>query len=347
MKPVVTSLSILAVCVLILVAIAEQARATASSEDGAKRAQPNVLVKNGKTTRGISLGQFLAIRLNETTDSEKIGFAELAALASNVYAPDGVFDQGCEPAQNSRIKLPNWSRLRGWSEPAACNAALNGLHYEVWGRHTGIIMNVAVVFRGTQAFRLAHWCANLRNAVYKLCEPRSDQYLAIAGLMDNVMSGIYDEWGPDTYIFAVGHSLGGGLAELAGRSSYVNRVVNFNASPVTADDLAKLVTDASGGANAPDKDAVRALEQATKCGGYWANNPVNAEAVRISRIYEDMDILSIPRLLAGWNARTPLGISITEYRTDLLGGSPLAQHSMKSLACALRKPDLSDSPSKK
>lgn len=310
---------------------------TLSTQASAQQRSDQVVVKSS-TTKTISITEFKHIRLNPkgVDEPEPIGFSELAALAANIYMRDGEFETGCDPSVEKRIAVPGWNRLRGWSEPKACNAGLNGLQYEVWGKHTGGIMHIAVVFRGTVATNLAHWCTNLRNVVSAFCDPKSDQYLAIAGLMDDVMSGTYDEWGPDRYLYAVGHSLGGGLAELAGRSSYINKVVTFNSSPVTADDILKLVEKASR-RDEFHKNARQLLENVSKC-DYWSNNPINSNEIDLHRVYEDFDILQIPRLISSWRQPLSPGSRTTEYKTNLLSGSPVSQHSMKSLACALRRP---------
>lgn len=300
-------------------------------------ASSNVVEIKSTTARTVTISEFKRFRLNPRwdDDTQPIGFPELAALAANVYMPENEYESGCDPAVNRRINVPDWHRLRGWSEPQACNSAQNGLHYEVWGKHTGDVMHIAIVFRGTIASRLAHWCANLRGVSHFFCDPASDQYLAIAGLMDEVMSGSYDEWGPDRYLFVVGHSLGGGLAELAGRSSYVHKVVTFNSSPVTADDLFGLVREAATPGESQSV-ARESLERTTRC-GYVANNPVNADRIQIHRVYEDYDLLTAPRRLAAWAMPINRGSRTIEYKTDLLSGSPLAQHSMKALACAMRQ----------
>lgn len=298
--------------------------------------RPDQVVVKSDTMRTISIAEFNRIRLNPNNEDKPalIGFAELAALAANIYMPDGEFEAGCNPSVEKRIAVPGWDRLRGWSEPKACNAAQNGLQYEVWGKHTGGIMHIAVVFRGTVATNLAHWCANLRSVASAFCDPKSDQYLAIAGLIDDVMSGTYDDWGPDRYLYAVGHSLGGGLAELAGRSSYISKVITFNSSPVTGDDILRLVESASRPSESQES-AMKNLESVTQC-GYWSNNPINGDRIDLYRVYEDFDILRFPRLLNSWNQPLQPESRTTEYRTNLLSGNPLNQHSMKQLACALK-----------
>ena len=175
-----------------------------------------VLVRT-EEIKAVPLADVLARNFNPMAAKSDVvlDIATLAALAANVYEPTGTYDSGCSPNAPGRISLRAWEQIRGWSYPEACNAALNGLHYEVWHRiDSEGIRYVAVVFRGTVPSVLAHWCSNLRNSLPSICDPRSDQYFSIVPLIDEVLTGDYDDWGPDRYVIAVGHSLGGGIAEL-------------------------------------------------------------------------------------------------------------------------------------
>jgi hypothetical protein len=269
-----------------------------------------------------------------------LDISTLATLAANVYEPKGTSDATCSPNAPGRIPIADWEQIGGWSYPEACNAALSGLYYEMWHRMDSEgVRYVAVVFRGTVPQILAHWCSNLRTAPPPVCDPQSDQYLSIVPLVDEVLSGDYDEWGPDRYVVAVGHSLGGGLAELAGRSSFIKQVFAFDSSPVTGSELSEPFHNGQDDVRQIDQ-IVNAFLRNASCefrniGGSGRGNLI------VHRVYEHGEVLAslrmIKRLVSGWSENPPAGIKqIAEYRTNVLGGNPVSQHSMKSLACALR-----------
>jgi hypothetical protein len=302
----------------------------------------SVVVRSPEGAKSVNLVEVLSRNFNPLRERSDviIDLPTLASLAANVYEPPDQFESGCSPNAPGRIHVDGWEQLRGWSYPAACNAALNGLHYEVWSTmDSGGIGYQAVVFRGTIP-TLAHWCSNLRTAPPPICDPRSDQYLSIAPLIDQVLSGIYDEWGPDRYTFAVGHSLGGGLAELAGRSSYVNQVFAFDPSPVVGVDLAQFVDELGGSGN----DAETALldyQAKTGC-EFSRNNMPNGRRLTVYSVFEHGEVLAYLRLLKRWFINPLSNDSSTEprrieYRTNLMGGGPLSQHGMKELACRMRE----------
>lgn len=296
----------------------------------------SVLVRSDGT-KSIELADFLTQNFNPWGKKSDvlIDIPTLAALAANVYEPSNTYDAGCSPNEPGRIRLEGWEQLRGWGYPKACNAALNGLYYEVWGKmdSEGVIF-IAVVFRGTVPRLLAHWCSNLRSVESPICDPNSDQYLSIAPLIDDVLSGLYDEWGPDRYIVAVGHSLGGGLAELAGRSSYIDQAFVFDSSPVTGADLAESLQEAFGEGGDTEQFLHNYLQK-SGC-QFSGNNPAGRSVLTVHRVYEHGEILAYARLMNRWFNGLPVrATQAVEYRINLLHGGAIEQHSMKSLACAM------------
>jgi pimeloyl-ACP methyl ester carboxylesterase len=304
--------------------------------------QPSDVVRvTGLPDSEIPLRRLLSQNLNPYSDESNVRIAIplLASIAANVYEPDEAPIGNCDDANSGRLPTPDWERLNGWSTPAACNAARSGLHYEVWGRlGDDGRMYAIIAFRGTLPKQLAHWCANLREVVSPLCDPKSDQYLSIAPLIDEILSGLYDEWGPDRHVIVVGHSLGGGLAELAASSARINSVYSFNPSPVVSDDIAtKLLRALSDDGEA--KRYVKEYSERVEC-NYWANNEPTRNIVTFNRVIESKEILEPVRwLLERLKLRPTIvaGESVVEYRTSLLSGNPVAQHSMRELACAMRK----------
>lgn len=264
----------------------------------------------------------------------------LAALAANVYEPADIYDASCSPTTPGRIPIKGWEQTKGWSYPKACNAALSGLYYEVWhSMDSEGYRLVAVVFRGTVPQILAHWCSNLRTASTRVCDPSSDQYLSIVPLIDEVLSGDYDQWGPDRNVVAVGHSLGGGLAELAGRASFIQQVFAFDSSPVTGRELAEAIHKGEGD-EARVEQVMNAYLQKANC--EFRNTSGREGGNRsVYRVYEHGEVLAALRMVKRWSGSLPEGSSagveqVVEYRTNLLDGNPVSQHSMKALACALR-----------
>ncbi|MCH7649727.1 MAG: hypothetical protein IIA63_01035 [Nitrospinae bacterium] len=208
------------------------------------------------------------------------------------------------------------------------------MQYDVWGKYSDEgVMYVAIVFRGTDEQR--DWCSNLRAHSVPFCSDIADQYLYIAALIDQILDGIYDDWGPDRYVFAIGHSLGGGLAELAGWTSYVSQVITFDSSPVVGVELAEEVIRASLDVEVLEEYSQKHYEQ-TGC-EYYGNNPPSGEAPFVHSVFEHGEILAYFRLLKRWfSPEHQLQSRVREYRTNVLTGSIVKQHSMKALACALR-----------
>nr|WP_281720793.1 hypothetical protein [Nitrosomonas nitrosa] len=305
--------------------------------------QPRDLVRvRAETVKTEPLSDFLARNYNPRAARSNVALdmSTLAALAANVYELAGTVDSTCSANVAGRIPLPGWEQIKGWSYPEACNAALNGLHYEVWQRmDSEYFRYVAVVFRGTVPQIMAHWCTNLRTARPPACDPSSDQYLSIVPLIDEVLSGDYDDWGPDRYVVAVGHSLGGGLAELAGRSSFINDVFAFDPSPVSGGDLSKAFQNEGDGARADD-----VMNRFLKESGCKFRNTSGGRigSLTVHRVYEHGEVLAYPRLLKRWISpligESPSGLSrVVEFRTNVLEGGPLSKHSMKALACTFKR----------
>ncbi|WP_374601324.1 hypothetical protein [Niveibacterium sp.] len=163
----------------------------------AMTSQPrDVVLVRTETIETVPLSRFLAQNYNpQSAESDVVlDISTLAALAANVYEPTGQLDSKCSATEAGRIPVNGWEQIKEWSCPEACNAALNGLYHEVWQRMDSQgIRYVAGVFRGIVPRIMAHWCSNLRTARPPACDPTSDQYLGIVPLVDEVLSGDYDE----------------------------------------------------------------------------------------------------------------------------------------------------------
>jgi len=243
----------------------------------------------------VPVSVLLKTRFNSGTSDVAIDIPTMAALAANVYEPPDTYDSECNPSRIGRIRLPGWYEVTEWGKPQACNAHLNGIHYEGWKRFDGTNGSwyVVIGFRGTLQ-TAAHWCSNFRDVLPSLCAPGADQYVAIPPLIDDIVSGIYDELGPDTFIYFVGHSLGGGLAELAGRSTWSRGIFSFDSSPVVGETLAMQISTGLRTSEA----FLEGYRQKTGC-HYNANN-VGENDGQVHRVFEHGEVLAYFRLLKRW-----------------------------------------------
>lgn len=297
-----------------------------------------VLVREADSVKSITISDFLELDFNPFADRStvQLDVATLAALASNVYEPDSFYET-CNLVSNGEVKVEGWTKWTDWPAPKSCNEELSDLYYEVWGRMEYSdefeMAYIAIVFRGTIP-TIAHWCANLRDLELPLCDPRADQYLHVAPLVDEILRNVKSWLGPglDFYPIAVGHSLGGGLAELAGRSSYIKQVFTFDSSPVTAKEISSKLRGAEH-----DWEIYEKLDSEYKnLTGCEMVRDDHAEESHIRRIFEHGEVLAFLRYLKRWFIGQPEEPPFIEYRTNILGGGPIAQHSIKALACELR-----------
>lgn len=167
-----------------------------------------------------------------------------------------------------------------------------------------------LAFRGTDRSQRDDWLSNFRPLTRVL--PLYDQYEQVQDHVGSVLDRV--ERYPcyrrgRTEIVAIGHSLGGGLAQQAAyRDSRVRRVFAFDPSFVT---------------------------------GYYDLDPNkrvdNARGLKIERVYEHGEILAYPRLLLR-NVYPPSACDpqIRHIRFNLIdGGSIFAQHSLATLTAGL------------
>lgn len=304
-----------------------------------------VWVRDSAGDREISLHDALQINLSPTTRSPTaVDLATVAALAANVYEPDDLNDTVCDPSTPGRISIPGWQRLTDRTVyPKACNEDLNGLHYEVWLNYNDGFALVAVVFRGTVPEKLVHWCSNFRDGHLPMCDPTSDQYLSIAPLVDDFLDRNYDLInGPDSRVFAIGHSLGAGLAEMAADGSYIDEVFALDGSPVTAASItaaleAWVFEDAKESPEedrTTDEDSEVNLPLSPGC-RFSGNNSSASRNKTVYSIYESGEVLTPIRALAEALGATQR--PHVEFRTNLMTGNPVHQHSIKTMACDLMK----------
>ena len=165
-----------------------------------------------------------------------------------------------------------------------------------------------IVFRGTDFEESEDWSSNFR-WFNRFLSSKLDQYDEVRILTPKIIEEIekYDST-VDTFI-TTGHSLGGGLAQLAGYSSHkINLVFAFDSSPVTG------FYDVEGGLRR-----------------------FNSQNLKIYRIYEHGEVLAYVRLaMKGLYPMSKNNPDIIQLRFNLIkSGNIVSQHSIKALSCNL------------
>ena len=270
-------------------------------------------------------------------------YAPYAMMATAAYAADNVLIPGnhCpdlgrlgrrQPGDDDETVAFN-ATLRGWIRalngadwqcrfgivgrlpcpPRAgegCKPA-GGLGLQVWRRiRGGVCREVVIAFRGTDRNDSGDWTSNFR-FLYRLA-PRFDQYDQVRTHIAEIIRRIKQNGcgAPGTLFVAVGHSLGGGLAQQAAYADgTISYVYAFDPSPVTGIfDISAIL-----------------LER-------------NVRGLGIDRTYEVGEILALPRILID-NIIPPLACS-PRTRTisfNLLTGSPFEQHNLAQFTAKMRE----------
>ncbi len=201
----------------------------------------------------------------------------------------------------------------GVDDPAR-DRVLDGLGIQIWARGRGC-EELVVAFRGTDAHQSDDWLSNLRWITRVL--PLYDQYEQAREHVDRLINMAAARLGcTPKRITAVGHSLGGGLAQHAAyaqqwqmkspaRRAGITRVYAFDPSFVTG---------------FYDKDI----------------DPVSRDRVvrglKIERVYEHGEILAYPRfVLRHLYPPSACDPQVRLVRFNLLEGNITAQHNMARL----------------
>jgi hypothetical protein len=244
-------------------------------------------------------------------------FVPYAAISVRAYGENGLpgerWEQLVKATPDADVWLSRWSKL--WHHEGAlpcpqgegrCGLMLPGLGYQVWRRSD--CGEMVIAFRGTNFDQIDDWLSNFHFATRIL--PIADQYRQV---QDNI-SGIVDRMmrhcpGSRARIIAVGHSLGGGLAQQA---AYVDRrirtVYAFDPSFVT------------GASDHPERSAL------------------NSKGHKFDRTYEHGEILAFPRfILRQFDPPSACDPQIRTVRFNLLKGTILAQHSMVTFTAEMIK----------
>ena len=191
----------------------------------------------------------------------------------------------------------------------SCTASVPGLGVQIWMRRGRVCPEAVVAFRGTDGGSADDWLSNLRWLLRAV--PLYDQYSQVEdytpGFLDIVRRQACFRPGL-TRLVAVGHSLGGGLAQTAAyRDGHLRRVLAFDPSFVT------------GYADLP-----RELRER------------NRRGLEINQVYEQGEILSYPRaLLQAVVPPTSCDPLVRTVRLHTITGNPIARHSLNSMATAV------------
>ncbi|BEP96298.1 hypothetical protein GmRootA79_46820 [Acidovorax sp. A79] len=153
------------------------------------------------------------------------------------YAGDRNFGMPRHAASESRAEF--WERwvpreTRVGDEPPCVNDLSDGLFYETYVRRNadGKILAFVIAYRGTEN-RKGQWAIDWRSNLSNVFGFEPAAYANARGRLEGLVKLMRIE-GPSARIYAVGHSLGGGLAQQAGyMSDEVFEVYAFNTSPVT------------------------------------------------------------------------------------------------------------------
>lgn len=264
----------------------------------------NVVILNAETVK--------------THDSEILNFPIYGAFSKSIYLDDEKAEESrtlqdfCEK-EETVYRPVEWTKRKNikiLNERQLAHSQIK-LEVEVFTRKVDGLSSVAlIVFRGTDFEESEDWSSNFR-WFNRFFSNKLDQYDEVRVLIPRLIEEIeeYDD-SVKTFI-ATGHSLGGGLAQLAGYSSHkINRVIAFDSSPVTG------FYDVEGGLRR-----------------------FNSQNLKIYRIYEHGEVLAYIRLaMKGLYPVSKKNPDIVQVRFDLIDDeSIVGQHDIKTLTCNLYK----------
>jgi hypothetical protein len=209
--------------------------------------------------------------------------------------------------------LQEWRYVWSCEGPDACGvrttghspAVSDGLGVQIWARKGATCPEAIIAFRGTVGGDKGDWQSNFHWILRAF--PIYDQYDQVRDHISDFVShierdGCYRKG--KTEIVAIGHSLGGGLAQLAAYSDqHVRRVYAFDPSMVT---------------------------------GFYSVDPPNrdrnVQGLGIERVYEFGEVLAYGRLIMLHSIPlSPCNPRVISVRFRVFQGAPIALHSLTDL----------------
>jgi hypothetical protein len=190
-------------------------------------------------------------------------------------------------------------RTAGQTEP------VGGLGVQIWARKGPTCPEAIIAFRGTVGGDKGDWESNFHWILRAF--PVYDQYYQVRDHIGDFIGHIERDKcyrAGVTEITAVGHSLGGGLAQLAAYSDpRIRRVYAFDPSMVTG----------YYSVNPPDRDRI-------------------VQGLRIERVYEFGEVLAYGRLIMlHYIPLSPCNPRVVSVRFRVFQGAPVALHSLTDL----------------
>ncbi len=252
-----------------------------------------------------------ALLAEQSYDPRVYGTHRIAPRAPACVAGDG---KPCDPADDRRAAkwLSEWRYVWSCDGPDECrvqtpgqSASVGGLGVQVWARVGARCPEAVIAFRGTVGGNEGDWESNFHWILRNF--PIYDQYDQVRDNIGDFIDHI--ERDPcyrrgATEIIAIGHSLGGGLAQLAAYSDpRIRRVYAFDPSMVT---------------------------------GFYSVDPPhrdrNVQGLRMERIYEFGEVLAYGRLIMLRSIPlSPCNPRVVSVRFRVFHGAPIALHSLTDL----------------
>jgi pimeloyl-ACP methyl ester carboxylesterase len=252
-----------------------------------------------------------ALLSEQSYDPRVYAAHQVAPRATTCLAGD---PKDCDGTKDRRAArwLSEWRYLWSCDGPEECKVRtagrsepVGGLGVQVWARKGLRCSEAVIAFRGTMGGNKGDWDSNFHWILRDL--PIYDQYDQVRDHIGDFIGHIERDpcYRPGlTQITTVGHSLGGGLAQLAAYSdARIRRVYAFDPSMVT---------------------------------GFYSVDPPhrdrNVQGQKIERVYELGEILAYGRLIMLHSIPlSPCNPRVVSVRFHVFHGAPIALHSLTDL----------------
>ncbi len=255
--------------------------------------------------------------LAEQSYEPKVYLTHRAAPQARHCVDDNYTDcvTGAEDKPRADAWLAQWRLVFACDGARDCKTAAKGrddvsggLGVQIWARRGAVCPEAAIVFRGTVGGDRGDWESNFHwllraTHVYDQYDQVSDHIADFVAVLKR--DACYRS---STQILAIGHSLGGGLAQLAAYANAdIDRIYAFDPSMVT---------------------------------GFYSVNPKgrddNVKGLVGERVFEHGELLAYARyVMRQFVPPSPCDPRMVNIRFDVLHGSPIDQHSLSDFTSAL------------